>query len=171
MGGTCRALLGAVLVLGIAGLGGCGEDGNSGVAKLRVNACDLLTAEDAQAALGEQDVVLMTSFLSEAKGGDPAHCGYNAGSDTTRTVSLEVRQAPSPERARSRFESARSTLSGTEEVGGLGDAAFWIGRGVDQIHVLKGDLHLIITSRPGPDADARAAAQTLAGKALGRIPS
>lgn len=166
-----RALWGALLVVAV-GLSGCGEKADTGstTAAARVQACELLTGEDAAAVLGEE-VNQMSSMLSEAQGGDPSHCGYNAGSDTTRLVSLEVRQADSAERARGRFESARSVLAGAEELQGLGDAAFWAGRGVDQVHVLRGDLHLIITSRPGPEHDAKAAARTLAEKALGRLGS
>jgi hypothetical protein len=146
----------------------CGEQGGGRPAAPHVVACNLFTPDDAQQVLGEP-AEPMTSVLSEARGGDPATCGYNAGSDTSRLVSLEVRQAQSPERARRQFESARGLLAGTQAIGGLGDAAFWVGRGVDQLHVLKGDLHLIVTSHPGPERDAQAAARMVAGRALSRV--
>ena len=165
--GPLRWASALVLLIGVIAALACGEQSTNGAAS-RVNACTLFTAEDAQQALGEP-AELMTSVLSESRGGDPAQCGYNAGSDTNRLVRLEVRQSDSPERARRRFESARGLLAGAEPIGGLGDEAFWVGRGVDQLHVLAGDLHLIVTSQPGPEHDARAAARTIAGKALSRV--
>jgi hypothetical protein len=162
----------SVLVLAIGAIaiiaaGACGEK-PGGPAAPPVVACNLFTAQDAEQVLGEPPEQ-MTSVLSEARGGDPATCGYNAGSDTSRMVSLEVRQNASPERARRQFESARGLLAGSQQIGGLGEAAFWVGRGVDQLHVLKGDLHLIVTSHPGPQRDAQAAARTVAGRALSRV--
>jgi len=157
----------ALAMVAMIAAGACGEKAG-GPATPRVVACNLFTAQDAEQVLGEPPEQ-MTSVLSEAHGGDPATCGYNAGSDTSRMVSLEVRQTASPDRARRQFDSARGLLAGSQQIGGLGDAAFWVGRGVDQLHVLKGDLHLIVTSHPGPEHDAQAAARTVAGRALSRV--
>jgi hypothetical protein len=161
----CAAVL---VVSGLAAIG-CGEAPEAEApAAPAVNACDLLTAQDAEQVLGEP-ASWMTSVLSEAQGGDPRQCGYNAGSDTTRTIALEVRQAASADQARQRFEAARELLAGAQEVQGLGEAAFWLGRGVEQLHVLRGDLHLIVTSHPGPERDAMAAARTVAERTLARL--
>jgi hypothetical protein len=172
--------LAATVALAVA-LAGCGPSSGASQAAApgpapraphAVEACALLTAADAQAALGEQEVVEMTSFLSEAqKQKDPAQCGYNAGSDPSKIVRLEVRRAASPDAASSAFDSTRGLLAGSapQDVPGLGDAAFWVGGSLAQLHVRKGATQLIITSQPGEGKDPLAAAKTLAGQALGRL--
>jgi hypothetical protein len=162
-----------------SGLAGCGPTSDSkgaataGPAR-QVDACALFTADDAKAVLAEEEVVEMTSFLSEAQGKkDPSHCGYNAGSDPSKIVRLEVRQAASPEAARGAFDSTRSLLAGLgpQEVPGLSDGAFWVGGSLSQLHVRKGATQLIITSQtsqPGEGKDL-SLAKVIAGKALSRL--
>lgn len=160
------------LVAALAGCGPAAGPGGSAPPAKTVDACTLFTAADAQAVLGEEEVVEMTSFLSEAqKKRDPGHCGYNAGSDPSKIVRLEVRQAASPEAARGAFESTRSLLAGSapQDVPGLGDGAFWVGGSLDQLHVRRGATQLIITSQPGEGKDPLAVAKAIAGKALPRL--
>jgi hypothetical protein len=182
-----RQVLPALALL--AALAGCGPTsgtGGSGSAKgtaaspagsaRQVDACTLFTAADAQAVLGEEEVVEMTSFLNEAqKTRDPAQCGYNAGSDPAKVVRLEVRRAASAESAQGAFDSTRSLLAGSapQDVPGLGDGAFWVGGSLDQLHVRKGATQLIITSQttsqPGEGKDPLAVAKGIAGRALPRL--
>ena len=161
-----------------SGLAGCGPGSDTKGAKgaaapaRKVDACALFTAADAQAVLAEPEVVEMTSFLSEAQGKkDPSHCGYNAGSDPSKIVRLEVRQAASADAARGAFDSTRSLLAGSapQDVPGLGDGAFWVGGTLSQLHVRKGATQLIITSQPGEGKDPLGIAKAIAGKALSRL--
>ncbi|HZF08299.1 MAG TPA: hypothetical protein VFE33_05870 [Thermoanaerobaculia bacterium] len=170
----------------VAMLAGCGPtSGSNGSGTVvppakNVDACTLFTAVDAQAVLAEEEVVEMTSFLNEAqKTRDPAQCGYNAGSDPSKVVRLEVRRAASAESAQGAFDSTRSLLAGSapQDVPGLGDGAFWVGGSLDQLHVRKGATQLIITSQttsqttsqPGEGKDPLAVAKAIAGKALPRL--
>ena len=86
---------------------GCGPASDSKGSKnadapvRQVDACTLFTAADAQAVLAEEEVVEMSSFLSDGqKQKDPSQCGYNAGSDPSKIVRIEVRRAASPVRTR-----------------------------------------------------------------------
>ncbi|HEY0781809.1 MAG TPA: hypothetical protein VGE98_05080, partial [Thermoanaerobaculia bacterium] len=97
-----------------------------------------------------------------------------------KTLSLLIRPADSPAAARKLYDATRSGLSslGTgapEDVPHLGDAAFWVGGQLNQLHVLKAELNLILTLQPGAPTDpqhptnAKASATTVAGKVLGRL--
>ena len=149
-----------------------GSNGSGTVAPpaKNVDACILFTAADAQAVLAEEEVVEMTSFLTEAKK-DPGQCGYNAGSDPSKVVRIEVRQGASADAAQGAFDSGRSLLAGSapQDVPGLGDGAFWVGGTLQQLHVRKGAAQLIITSQPGEGKDPLSVAKAIAGKALGRL--
>jgi hypothetical protein len=156
-----------------ASVAGCGSE-RRGAAKpaRQVDACKLFTAADAQAVLAEEEVVEMASFLSEAQGKkDPGQCGYNAGSDPSKVVRIEVRQAASADAAQAAFDSTRSLLAGSapQEVPGLGDGAFWVGGTLQQLHVRKDAGQLIITSQPGEGKDPLEVAKAIAGKALARL--
>lgn len=157
---------------------GCGPTSDSKLGKSaapplrQVDACTLFTAADAQAVLAEEEVVEMSSFLSEGQGKkDPSQCGYNAGSDPSKVVRIEVRRAASSEAIQSAFDSTRSLLAGSapQDVPGLGDGAFWVGGTLDQLHVRKGAAQLIVTSQPGEGKDPLTVAKSIAGKALARL--
>jgi hypothetical protein len=157
---------------------GCGptsdsKGGQGAKAPVRnVDACTLFTAADAQAVLAEEEVVEMSSFLSEGQGKkDPSLCGYNAGSDPSKIVRIEVRRAGSPEAIQSAFDSTRSLLAGSspQDVPGLGDGAFWVGGTLQQLHVRKDAAQLIVTSQPGEGKEPLAVAKAIAGKALARL--
>lgn len=138
----------------------------------QVDACTLFTEADAKAVLAEEEVVEMSSFLSEGQGKkDPSQCGYNAGSDPAKVVRIEVRRAASAEAVQSAFDSTRSLLAGSapQDVPGLGDGAFWVGGTLQQLHVRKGAEQLIITSQPGEGKDPLEIARAIAGKALPRL--
>ncbi|HEV7515519.1 MAG TPA: hypothetical protein VGR07_04395, partial [Thermoanaerobaculia bacterium] len=104
-----------------ATLAACGPASDSKAAKgaaaapaRQVDACTLFTEADAKAVLAEEEVVEMTSFMSEAQGKkDPSQCGYNAGSDPSKVVRIEVRRAASPDAAQGVFDSTRSLLAGS----------------------------------------------------------
>ena len=159
-------------------LAGCGPSdskaakGAAAPAVRQVDACTLFTEADAKAVLGEEEVVEMTSFLSEAQGKkDPAQCGYNAGSDPSKVVRIEVRRAAGADSAQAAFDSTRSLLAGSapQDVPGLGDGAFWVGGTLSQLHVRRGATQIILTSQPGEGKDPLAVAKAIAGKALPRL--
>jgi hypothetical protein len=173
--------LAALAATAAATLSGCGptsgsKEGKSAAAPVRqVDACTLFTEADAKAVLAEEEVVEMSSFLSDGqKQKDPSQCGYNAGSDPSKIVRIEVRRAASPEAVQGAFDSTRSLLAGSapQDVPGLGDGAFWVGGTLEQLHVRKGATQLIITSQtsqPGEGKDPLGIAKAIAGKALGRL--
>jgi hypothetical protein len=169
------------LILPALVLAGCGRPGSEGrapraaAAAARIDPCALLTAADAQAALGGPVGQLsMTSVLDDARNssGDPAQCGYGLEDDASRTVRLEVRPMADAARAQGALDSARSVLaaSGVTDVAGLGDAAFWAGGAIHQLHVRQGSTGIVVTCDPGPGKDALATAKAVAGRALGRLP-
>jgi len=166
------------LALGCAimGCGRPGDEGNTSRAPARrIDPCALLTEADAQAALGGPVGQLsMTSVLDDARNssGDPAQCGYGLEDDPSRTVRLEVRPMADARRAQGALDSARSVLaaSGVTDVAGLGDAAFWAGGAIHQLHVRQGSTGIVVTCDPGPGKDALAVAKAVAGRALGRLP-
>src|SRR5690348_3224822 len=135
----------------------------------RIDPCALLTTADAQAALGGPvGQLMMTSVLDDAKNssGDPAQCGYGLEDDPSRTVRLEVRPMADAARAQGALDSARSVLaaSGVQDVPGLGDAAFWAGGAIHQLHLRQGSTGIVVTCDPGPGKDALAVAKTVAGR-------
>jgi hypothetical protein len=169
------------LVMGLA-LAGCGPSGGEkqasrapSAAARRIDPCVLLTAADAQAALGGPvGQLMMTSVLDDARNssGDPAQCGYGLEDDPSRTVRLEVRPMADAARAQGALDSSRSVLAaaGVTDVPGLGDAAFWAGGAIHQLHLRKGSTGIVVTCDPGAGKDALAVAKAVAQRALGRLP-
>ena len=163
-------------------LAGCGPSGGGGKAApapaapaRQIDPCALLTDADAQAALGGPvGQLMMTSVLDDARNssGDPAQCGYGLQDDASRTVRLEVRPMADAARAQGALDSARSVLaaSGVQDVPGLGDAAFWAGGAIHQLHLRRGSVGVVVTCDPGPGKDPLAVAKGVAQKALGRLP-
>jgi len=164
------------LVACLGALGGCGPSGGGRpAAPLRKpQPCALLTRADAQAALGGPvGQIASTSLLDDARNssGDPSQCGYGLEDDPSRTLRLEVRPMASAERARGVLDSTRSVLraAGVTDVPGLGDAAFWAGGAVHQLHVRQGSVEIVITCDPGEGKDALATARVAAAKVLARL--
>ncbi len=142
-----------------------------------LNACALFTPEDAM-GLVKKAVSPMSSTLNDAESGgsqNPLVCAYNSGrSDAPRVFSLEVRPARSAGEARRRFDSGQSylkTLGGKElqTVPGLGDEALWVGGTVQQMHVLKDNLHLVITAETENLPKSLYVGKVIAQRALARL--
>ena len=169
------ALLLASCGTGAAAGGPSGGGNPAGVKRtpLTLAACDLITADDAAAALGGP----VGASARSGGGGEIVitDCAYRASGETTRKVSLMVRHPQNPALARQEWESARPALernvgATTHAVADLGEGAFWAeGEGVHQLTVLRGDLQLIV-STSGLGGDAETAATRLATAALGRLP-
>ncbi len=130
-----------------------------------IDACALLTLDDAAAVLG-RGTGRMTSIAEDELGRDPSSCSYSAGATTPPDVlSLQVRRHRSPERAERALRSVQSLLD-AEPVEGLGDGAIF---GNGQLHVRKGALQITITVHAPQVGNPYAAARQLAGKALARL--
>lgn len=138
-----------------------------------INACALLTFDEAQAIAGEP-VAGLSSTLDDARGRDPSQCVYNAGTlEAPRILGVNVRQFPSARVAKRTFEASKSYLDNLGggklvEVPGLGEDAVWVGAKIQQLHVLRRDVVLIITSQGQPGKDIEAA-KKIAAQAVQRI--
>jgi hypothetical protein len=138
-----------------------------------INACNLLTFEEARIIAGEP-VAALSSTLDDAVGRDPSQCMYNAGTlEAPRFLGINVRQFPSARVAKRTFESSKSYLDNLGggrlvEVPGLGEGAVWVGARIQQLHVLRGPVVLVITSqgRQGQDLEA---AKKIAAQAVKRM--
>lgn len=169
---TLPALLAACL------LAGCGGPSDSeptaeSTPPTPINACDLLTFDEAKAIAGEP-VAGLSSTLDDAVGRDPSQCVYNAGTlEAPRILGINVRQFPSARVAKRTFEASKSYLDNLGggklvEVPGLGDGAVWVGAKIQQLHVLRGDAVLVITSQGQPGKDLEAA-KKIAAQAVERM--
>jgi hypothetical protein len=159
-----------------AALAGCGSPSDAPTAQetpeVQIDACQLFTPEDAKAVAGTT-VSWLSSTLDDAQGRDPLQCAYNAGTaENPRILSLLVRRFRSPEAAARTQKSSRSALQNLSrgqlrDVPGLGEGAQWVAGRVQQLHVLKGDVQLVITVQ-GP-GDQLPGAREVAATALARL--
>ena len=157
----------------LAGFAACGPS-EKPIPPLKVDACTLFTEEDARAVAGES-LAAMASTMDEAQGRDPGQCIYNSGSlEQPRILSLLVRQFPTAGAAKGVLESGRSTFSSmtggkVQDVPGLGDGALWVGGRLQQLHVLRGPVQLVITVQSPDGTDQLKQAREIAEKALARL--
>ena len=118
-----------------------------------LQACELFTIEDALSLNGGKRVSTMSSTLEEASGRNNLVCSYNAGSRARpRLLGLEIRPARTPAAAARQLEGSRGylkRLAGGEiqEVPGAGDKAMWVGGEFHQLHMLRGNLLLVISAK------------------------
>ncbi len=163
--GASRAL--AAALIAAAGALGC-DDGSGDRAAPQpppIDACALLTPDDARAVLGV-GAGRMTSFAEDELGKDPGSCAYSTGAGSPPDMlSLQVRRYPSEDRAAGALRAVESVLD-ARPVPGLGDGAYF---GQGQLHVRKGAVQLTITVHAPQVANPYAAAQQLARKALARL--
>lgn len=151
-----------------------GEAGTASKAistRTKLDACALITQEEAAAALGEQVGLPKQQVLSEAteNTAEVSRCSFEAVASAAKTVSILARRSSFKD---SRPSSVRETLAGSgievQDVPGVGDTAFW---GSNQLHVFKGDDLYLIISIFGIKGEAEALERTksLAQKALARV--
>ena len=138
-----------------------------------LNACLLLTPEEADAAAGHS-VDMLASPLDVTIGVDTVKCSYGELGPPLKLVSLEARRLPTRERARSAFEGSeavmrRLAVGQVETVEGLGEAAFWAGGSVQQLHALRNDVVLLVAVELGDESKRRGIAETIVRRALERI--
>jgi hypothetical protein len=179
-----------VLLLLLAGLGACrqrGRGAGSGSASspagapaasdegggrvAPIDACTLLTAADAEAILGGPVEKPVTSGHPLPVAGHSSRCAYLTSRPPLKVVNLLVEQLATPREAASAFEQTRrisKTVSGAppEDLAGLGERAFWEGGSIAKLHVLKGNLWLVIGCSLGPALDQEAPARQTAARIL-----
>lgn len=171
-----RTLWTGLLLAGL--LAGCGGASDSqpqaeATPTAPINACALLTFDEAHAIAGEP-VAALSSTLDDAVGRVPYQCVYNAGTlEAPRLLGIEVRQSPSARVAKRTFEASKSYLDNLGggklvEVPGLGEGAVWVGGRIQQLHVLQGNVVLLITSQGQPGKDLEAA-KKIAAQAVERL--
>lgn len=148
-----------LIALAVSACGGGSDSADSGAAAgptfdpATLQACQLFTVEDAIGFNGGKRVATMSSTLEEASGGNHLVCTYNAGTRARpRLLGLDIRPAKSPRAAARQLESSRGflkRLAGGEiqEVPGIGDKAVWAGGDIQQLHVLRGNLVLVISAQ------------------------
>jgi hypothetical protein len=141
----------------------------------QIDACKLLISTEARAAV-DHDIVPMSSLLTDEMGRDPGKCTFGTpmGEVPFGMVSLEIRRYEDLEEASRMQAAAFRTLkpmvrSDIAEESGVGDAAFWAGGEIRQLHLLEGTHRLILTVQVGDPAKQKAAALKLAAQALERM--
>jgi hypothetical protein len=172
-----RRLLTLLIALALAaGLGGCGSS-EKPAPPLQVEACRLFTSDDAVAIAGDRSIGgTLSSTYEDAKGGhDPLQCVYTDGaSEAPRVLGLLVRPFATREEAEQIFEATRArlgSLAGVEpvEVKGVGDRAVWGGGHLGQLHLLRGNVELVVTSQGGEGSVPLDTAKGIAAKVLPRL--
>ena len=171
---SMRVMLMLSVLVMLAGCGSSKTDGAGGK-KLagKVDACALLTKDDAEAILGG-NVNAPTTNNAEQGGTVVSQCHYSSiAGGTVKQVGVLARQSPTADEARQTFQRAQGAskdLSGTEaqKIAGLGDDAYWTGGKLAQLNVLKDNVWLIVTANPG-QGDRLEASKTAANKILAHI--
>lgn len=140
-----------------------------------LDACQLFTVADALSFNGGKRVSTMASTLEEATSRNNLVCAYNAGSRARpRLLGLDIRPAKSPAAAARQLESSRGflkRLAGGEiqEVPGVGDKAMWAGGELHQLHVLRGNLILVVSAQTDNPPRSLYIAKLAAQRVLDRL--
>jgi hypothetical protein len=150
-----RIAIGAFMALAVALPAAAAPDG-------AVNACGLLTRDEATAAVGSPaGEGKLTAGQSMSKAGiEVSGCNYTGGSKDL-SVSL-WRFGPSAQQS---LEIYRGLCKKKEQAPGLGDQACWYNASHNELQVLKGSSLIIVQLR-GRTAEALT---TVAKQALGRL--
>jgi hypothetical protein len=145
-----------------------GSDRHSGAdhaAPGTLDACSLLTAADAQAALGEP---VDPGVPPEAGAHSCIFAGHPAVGLDLNSVEISLTDVAA-------FDPSKKSIAGLTitPVSGIGDAAYYVsmGAGYEVLNVRKGQVTFTVSVllKGASDAQLQAAEQTLAAAALGRI--
>lgn len=143
-----------------------------------LNACELFTVQDALQLNGGKPVAPRSSTFGDASpGGTSLTCSFNTAvqtPDRPQVLGLEIKPARSPEAAARILESSRAMLkrlSGGEiqEVPGLGEEAVFVGGTLNQLHVLKDNLVLVVTAQTDNQPRSLYLAKLIAQRVLQRL--
>jgi hypothetical protein len=143
-----------------------------------LNACELFTVQDALQLNGGRPVAPRSSTFDDAsRSGNPLACSFNtaiATPDQPQVLGLEIKPARSPEAAARNLESSRTMLKRlaggeTQEVPNLGEKAMFAGGTLNQLHVLKGNLVLVVTAETDNQPRSLYLAKLIAQRVLERL--
>ena len=143
-----------------------------------LNACELFTVQDALQFNGGRPVAPRSStFDDAARSGSSLTCSFNTAvstPDRPQVLGLEIKPARSPAAAARNLESSRTMLkrlTGGEiqEVPNLGEKAIFAGGTLSQLHVLKGNLVLVITAQTDNQPRSLYVAKLIAQRVLQRL--
>jgi hypothetical protein len=168
------------LALLLAACGGGGSEAPAGASfdPATLNACELFTVQDALQFNGGKPVAPRSSTFDDAAADtNPLTCSFNtavATPDQPQVLGLEIKAARSPETAARNLESSRAMLkrlAGGEiqEVPGLGEKAMFVGGTLHQLHVLKGNLVLVVTAQTDNQPKSLYLAKLIAQRVLQRL--
>lgn len=162
----------------------CGDDRGSEAPEgatidpATLNACELFTVADALQFNGGQPVAPRSSTFDDAsRSGSALTCSFNtavATPDQPKVLGLEIRPARDARAAARNMESSRTMLKRlsdgeVQEVPGLGDKALFAGGDLHQLHVLKGNLVLVITAQTDNPPKSLYVAKLIAERVLQRL--
>lgn len=160
------ALCGLLLLAACGGSGG----GAPAPATGPVEACSLVTQEEVADALG----VPVGEPESDEFGGEEGGavrvttCSFGSSSLSNLVSASILARESTPEEVTAAFQSNRSQATSPEPVSGLGEDAFWSSQ-PPQMHILKGNVYLIIQTRLSDQPGAFDEAKELAKKAVKRL--
>ena len=175
---TFPALMLALLLTACGGDEGSDAPEGASFDPASLNACELFTVADALQFNGRQPVAPRSStFDDAARSGNALTCSFNtavATPDQPKVLGLEIRPARDARAAARNMESSRSMLkrlSGGEiqEVPNLGEKAMFAGGTLHQLHVLKGNLVLVITAQTDNPARSLYVAKLIAERVVQRL--
>ena len=124
------------------------------------NACNLLSAADVQAVIGEAVGKPQNDTIAKSDTTDVSVCKYNTAGQSAKTVSLLSRYTGAPNHEDAAVIAKTLEKNGyknVHEVPGIGDHAIWAMTGINhritgQLTVLKGDKILFVVTLIGfPD--------------------
>ena len=139
----------------------------------RLDACRVLPKAEAERILGR---TVKSAELSRVAEGTEATAAFSQCTYQTtggQIVEFFARRSPAPDNTPGAIEKLRDamkSLGKMEDVGGVGETAFWIS-GINQLHVFEGEkIYLYLTMRNFKSADeARAKSVELARSAAGAL--
>lgn len=129
------------------------------------DACDLVTREEAAAALGQPVNEAEVTYANAAK----SDCNYTSvGNHGATVLYVQVDYGP---RVRAAFDLAKQAYSAPQAMAGTGDAAFAIILGAPsaQVHFVKGDAYVIVVITNVADEARLEKAKEAARRAAGRL--
>jgi len=138
-----------------------------------LEACSLFLVEDADPG----DIFGLLPVRAPVEltiGQDTAKCSYGTPEPPIMVVSLEIRRLKSTTEAHRQQRGSESMLpqlagAVVEVEEGVGDRAAWAGGRLDQLHVVAGEMRLIVTVEVGEESGRRDHAKRIALAALERL--
>lgn len=166
-----RRPVAVALLVGVVAVAGCSGGRTKATTPEPVDACRIVTAEDAQKLLGGP-AVSGPPQSTDRENVRAATCRYTPEGDTTRRVEVAVQQDNGQ---RDRIDAAVKALRDetfkglrVEDVEGLGDAALWATGGpANLLAIFRGDYFVSISV---PNTTSREEAVALGRAALDRLP-